>query len=262
MEAKETDMTTYTYRENDDKIKAFASKFVSRIGDNSGPADQDYFDMIRLLFSMKRDGSLLDIGAGLGRVTQIAKEIMAETVALEPDLERWQQCHDGNHEPPRCQVLRQFSSDYINDNPEKKFDIVVVSMVIQHVSTHVCQDILKDAASLLKPDGVGIVFTTHIVEEARGFSFSQTTPDEAYVSEQQFNEYAEDYENQNKGIPVRRFTKAEFLECLAPYFETLYWRQVSYYREDCARWFEKRFGLEAGALLDSGISQFAVVRKS
>ena len=92
-------MATYTYQENDEKIKAFASKFVSRLGDNSGPADQDYFDMIRLLFSMKRDGSLLDIGAGLGRVTQIAKEIMAETVALEPDQERWQQCHEATISP-------------------------------------------------------------------------------------------------------------------------------------------------------------------
>jgi 2-polyprenyl-3-methyl-5-hydroxy-6-metoxy-1,4-benzoquinol methylase len=255
-------MATYTYQENDEKIKEFASKFVSRIGDNSGPADQDYFDMVRLLFSMKQDGSLLDIGAGLGRVTQIAKEIMAETVALEPDKERWQQCHAGSHQPPKCQVFRQFSSEYIKNNPEKTFDIVVVSMVIQHVSTTVCQGILKDAASLLKPDGVGIIFTTHIVEEAKGFSFSQTTPDEAYVSEQQFNEYADDYEHQTKGIPVRRFTKAELLECLKPYFEALYWRQGAYYREDCATFFEKRFRLEAGALKDSGINQFVVVRKS
>lgn len=255
-------MATYTYQENDEKIEAFASKFVNRLGDNSGPADQDYFDMIRLLFSMKQGGSLLDIGAGLGRVTQIANEYMAETVALEPDLDRWRQCHEGNHQPPKCQVIRQFSSDYLTDNPGKTFDVVVISMVIQHVSTTVCDNILKDAAALLKPDGVGIIFTTNIVEEAKGFSFSQTTPDEAYVSEQQFNDYAENFEHQTKGIPVRRFTKAELLECLEPHFETLYWRQGSYYRKDCARYFEKRFGLEAGALMDSGINQYAVVRKS
>ena len=95
---------------------------------------------------------------------------------------------------------------------------------------------------MLKPDGVGIIFTTHIVEDAKGFSFSQTTPDEAYVSEQQFNDYAEDYENQDKGIPVRRFTKAELLECLEPYLETLYWRQGSYYREDCAKYLKNGLG--------------------
>jgi len=255
-------MADYVYKASDGELKGFADNFASRVGDNSGPHDQDYFDMVKLLLSIKREGSLLDIGAGLGRVTKIAKDIIAETIALEPDQQRWQECHAACHQPPQCRVLRQLTSEYIADNPGKTFDVIVIGMVIQHISTTACQALFEEAASLLKPDGVGIIFTSHTVEQARGFSYSGAAPDEVYLSQRQFNDYAENCQDQTKGIPVRRFSKAELLDCLKPYFETLYWRQVSYYREDRAAHFENRLRLEPGTLKDTGISQFVVVQKA
>jgi len=124
-------MADYTYNAKDGDLKRFAENFASRVGDNSGPHEQDYLDMVKLLLSVKREGSLLDIGAGLGRVTTIAKDIIAETIALEPDRQRWQECHKTCHQPPRCRVLCQLTSEYIAENPGKTFDVIVIGMVIQ-----------------------------------------------------------------------------------------------------------------------------------
>lgn len=254
-------MDKYSYNAKDKDLGRFAENFVSRLGDSSGHHEQDYFDMVRLLLSVKRHGSFLDIGAGIGRITSIAKDIVVETVALEPDEERWLQCYKACHEEPRCQVLRQLSSGYLKDNPGKKFDVIVIGMVIQHISTKDCQALLEDAASLLKPDGVAIIYTTHTADEASGFSYSAATLDEVYISEQEFNRYAEDSANQTKGIPVRRFSKAELLTCLDPYFDVINWRQTSYYREDRLGFFTHRLQVSPEILKDVGNSQFVVVQK-
>jgi SAM-dependent methyltransferase len=253
-------MTGYEYKAKDSDLRGFADNFENRIGDGSGPHDREYFDMIKMLLAMKHEGSLLDIGAGLGRVTDFSRNLIAETIALEPDEERWQACHKSYHQPPTCQVIHQITSAYIADNPNKSFDVVVLGMVIQHLSTTSARALLAEVASLLKPDGVAIIFTTHTVDEARGFTYSLPGAGEIYVNEEDFNRYADDHSDGSKGLPVHRFSKAELQDYLAPLFKTLYWRQISYYREDRAAQFEHRLQLEPGSLKNVGNSQFAVVK--
>ncbi len=253
-------MTGYKYKAIDSELRGFADNFENRIADGSGPHDRDYFDTIKMLLAMKHEGSLLDIGAGVGRVTYFSRHIIAETIALEPDEERWKACHKAYHQPPTCQVIHQMTTAYIADNPDKSFDIVILGMVIQHMSTTSARALLAEVASLLKPDGIAIIFTTHTVDEARGFTYSNAAPDEIYVNEEDYNRYADESSDGSKGLPVHRFSKAELLDFLAPFFDTLYWRQVSYYREDRAAHFEHRLQLEPGSLKNVGISQFAVVK--
>ncbi len=255
-------MAEYKYNSKDRDLRGFADNFVNRVGDGSGLHDRDYFDMIKMLLAMKREGSLLDIGAGVGRVTEFSRGIIAETIALEPDEIRWQACHKAYHQEPGCKVICQLTSEYMAENPGKTFDVVILGMVIQHMSTSSVRNLLAEVASLLKPDGVAIIFTTHSVDAGRGSTYSHPRPDQIYISEEEFNRYADDHTDGSKGLPVHRFSKAEFLDFLAPHFDTIYWRQTSYYHEDRVVNFENRLQLEPGTLKDVGNSQFAVVRKS
>jgi len=134
-----------------------------------------------------------------------------------------------------------------------------LSMVIQHVSTHVCQSLIREVAALTKPDGVAVISTTLVPECAQGFSYSND-PGRAYVPRDEFDGYADDAQCQHKGIPVRRFTEAELREAVAPHFDVLQWTQFSYYRAEKIRWFSRILQVPEAALCDVGNSQFVVLR--
>ena len=55
-----------------------------------------------------------------------------------------------------------------------------------------------------------------------GFSYSQAEGDDVYISEEAFNSYANNPEGQDRGIPARRFSQTELLECLKPYLDVVY----------------------------------------
>lgn len=254
-------MTEYVYHSRDDELESLEECFESRIGDNSGHHEEEYFDILKLLIAMNNGGSLLDIGAGFGRVTRLAQSGIAESIALEPDVNRWRQSHAVYHNPPQTQILCQLSSQYIHDNPGKKFDIVVIGAVLQHLSTTRARDLLCDMTQLMKPEGVGLILTTHCVEPGKVFTLSKIPPNQNCISEQFFNEYAESSGDESMGLPVHRFSKKELRDYLEPHFKICLWRQVSYYKESKVRFFENRFRLPPGTLKDVGNSQFAVVMK-
>lgn len=257
---QDTEAPEYQYNADDKLMHKWALNFTNRMGDGTGDHEIAYLDMLNLLIELKRDGAMMDIGGGLGRVTEMATGKISEIVVLEPDLKRFEYCHRAFHDPPTIQVLNQLSSTYIRKNPEKKFDLVVLGMVIQHISTTACNDIIKDVARLLKADGVAIISTTLVPECAQGFSYSNT-PHDAYVPREEFDRYAECSRIQDKGIPVRRFTEAELRSAVESDFDILQWTQFSYYRREKIAWFAKIFKTRVRDLQDVGNSQFVVVRR-
>lgn len=254
-------MSDYIYNSRDKDLDIFKLCFESRVGDNSGDHEQDYFDVVKMLMQIKKHGSLLDIGSGAGRIPKISMSIMNETIALEPDINRWEFCHSEYHKPPVCQVIPQKTSEYMKDNPSRSFDLIVVGMVIQHMSTTACKSLLNEVKELLKDDGVAIIYTTHTLHKTKGFSFSAGDPNEAYVSEDEFNAYADGHLEQDKGIPVRRFSKDDLLDSISLHFIPLMWRQTSYYKEDKLPFFSNSVNVIAEELKDTGHSQFVVVSK-
>ena len=180
-------------------------------------------------------------------------------VALEPDESRWIVCHREHHLPPQYEVLCQTTTEY-STNPEKEFDLIVIAMVLQHLATTDCEKLLEEMATLLKPDGIVLIFTTHTLEETKGFSFSGH-PDK-YVSEQTFNDYANSpSSDKTKGIPVRRFSRNELQDRVSRYLDPIYWRQCSYYNEHGVHFFAPILKVEAQKLKNIGRSQFVVARK-
>jgi cyclopropane fatty-acyl-phospholipid synthase-like methyltransferase len=253
-------MTDYIYNADDNAMDEWAMNFNNRLGDGSGDHEEAYLDMLKLLINLNRSGAMIDIGCGLGRVTEIADGRIAEIAALEPDLVRYKDCHKRFHSPPICTVLNQMSYQYISDNPGKLFDLVVLGMVIQHISTDACTHLIEDAAKLVKPDGAVIISTTLAPEDLKGFSYSNE-PENSYLSRTEFNNYANNPQTQNKGIPVRRFSEKELKTEVNKHFEVLQWTQFSYYRSSRLEWFCQTLNTLPEILENTGNSQFVVLRK-
>lgn len=250
----------YRYNETDDGLALWGRNFTSRIGDGDGDHEQAYLDTLDLVFELKRGGSLIEIGSGFGRIVGMAVPKMSFVVGLEPDYDRYRYCHDSYHDPPRCQILRSMSGDYIRVHPDARFDVVVISMVLQHVATDVCRQLLADAHTLVKSDGVVVIATTHGPASAIRYTTSGAGPDDAPLSREAFDAYAKAIADQDRGIPVRRFTRDELIDLVSSDFEVLHWEQFSYIRPDKLGYFAARLGVSAGELTDVGDSQFLILR--
>ena len=248
----------YKYIGDDDAITVWQRNFTSRIGDGKGDPEEEFLNCVRLVSQIKSKANWLEIGCGLGRMLNVLWNEKNKVIGLEPDRERFESCQKRFIDRDNVRVLNITSSKYKQDNPGAVFDCILNSMVIQHVSTTVCDEILSDIYSLLSDDGVAIISTTQNVKDI--FTF-QDSPD--FKTQAEFNEYANNSHSQDFGIPVRKFTKKSFLESLSRNnLEVLHWGQFSYIRPEKLGWFSKMYDVPEEDIRDVGDSQYAVVRKS
>lgn len=256
-------MTDYVYNDNDSGMPTLSTKFSSRIGDGSGHHEEAFHDMIKLLAHAVSDGAMADVGCGMGRTTQTAAPIMNEVVALEPDHARWNYTRELVLDYDNVAVLKQTTQSFIAENPEKKFDLVVLGMVIQHLPTYLCTSVLDDIATLTRSGGIAIVSTTHALEKARCFTYQHVNQGRlsASISEEEFNRYAEDTAAQDKGLPVRRFSRSELESAVPKIFDIVHWGQYSYFRPEHLEHFAWLHSVEQEELADMGNSQFLVLKK-
>lgn len=250
-------MTHYRYNARDDAMTAWNSNFTSRCGDGSGDPEEDYFTTLRLMAACRPQAQLLDIGCGLGRIVGLLRHEVAGIVGLEPDPERFAASRADFHDGDRVEILNCSSDRYKLEHPSRTFDMVVVSMVIQHVSTETCDRILADVHDLLAADGVGMVATTQ--QEVERFTRQS---DQAPLDRDAFDRYAADSSTQGQGIPVRQFSRVSFLNALdRAGLAVVRWGQFSYIRPEKLCWFADWMGSSPDAIRDVGTSQYAVVRR-
>ncbi|MEM9705499.1 MAG: class I SAM-dependent methyltransferase [Pseudomonadota bacterium] len=254
-------MSDYVYNSSDASLKTFRALFTSRIGDRSGSHDQDFIEILELVLALKAGGSVIDVGAGHGRMTPLCLEHMETVVALEPDAARCAALKNAFHDPPKCTVSPEFVSAFAQDKSSASFDVALLSMVLQHVPTDAYPDIVGSISTVLKPGGVLIAATTHAVAETKGFTFEKASPEKQFVEEAEFNAYAHNPEGQTKGIPVRRFDQDAFLEVFSTHFKVALWRQYSYYKLSSLRFFCQLYNVPERVLRDVGNCQYAVLVK-
>lgn len=256
-------MNDYVYKDNEVTMPAFSEKFTSRIGDGSGYHEQFFHDTVNLLAHARSAGSMIDIGCGMGRTTLEGARIVSELVALEPDAARWNYTRELVAEFPHVAVLNQTTQQYIAANPGKQFDLSVLGMVVQHLPTHLVTRVMDDLATLTRPGGIAVVATTHAMEKARCFTYQKVEDGRlnAQISEEEFNRYAENTAEQDKGLPVHRFSRSEFEAIVPQQFDITYWQQYSYYRPEHLEYFAWRHSVTPEELADVGNSQFLVLRR-
>lgn len=252
-------MNNYVYQDNEAKMPNLAAKLTSRIGDETGDHAAVYLDTINLLASVLSYGSMIDIGCGMGRVAEAVANRISEVVALEPDPGRCKWSRELLTKHESVTVLNQMTYEYMADNPGKQFDLVVLGMVLQHLSTHNVTKILADVAALTKTGGFAIVSTTHALEKARCFTYQHVS--EARISEEEFNAYADNTQGQDKGLPVHRFSRVDLGAVIPDDFETVQWTQFSYFRPEFLDVFARVHQVQPEELASHANSQFLVLRK-
>jgi len=250
--------SVYKYNASDDGLAEYLKCFTSRNGDGSGDHEENFLSCLKLVAYCKSGCEFLDVGSGHGRIVDIIRPYAAHVVALEPDTERFRSCRNGFLGVHNVDVHNTVSSEYRVANPEKKFDVITLSMVQQHISTRQSQDILEDIRDLLAPDGLAIISTTHFFDE-RFLYQGRFVP----VSMNEFDRYAEDTSNQAWGIPVRMFSKKSFHHAiLRASLKVIMWNQFSYLRPEKVEAFANQYSVPADAIRDIGYSQFAVVKSA
>lgn len=251
-------MSKYTYNDDESLTANLADTLTSRVGDGSGDPEQVYLETVALLMSLNRNGAFLDVGAGFGRITALAAQRMAEVTAIEPDAKRCAYLRDTCQSSPAVTVLNMLSGEYRAANPQKRFNLITASMVIQHLSTTDCTRLLGDVAAMLDEDGLAVISTTHGTEKTAGFRRSRK-PDR--ITEAQFNAYFDDNAGQQHGLPVRRFSKADLEAVVTPHLDIIHWAQYSYIRPEKVDWYCHNLQAEPEDIRDVANSQFVIARK-
>jgi SAM-dependent methyltransferase len=248
----------YTYHDTDPELEVWNRNFTSRIGDGTGDPEEEFLALVKLVAACKPNSKCLDIGCGLGRIIQMIGHSVRSAVGLEPDLQRFQSCRDRIQDGDRIEIVRSNSSDYKNVHPEDRFDIIIVSMVLQHVPTWICDQILSDVSDLLTPEGVAIIATAQ--QQVERFTCQSNS---APLTPEELDRYGADTLNQRWGLPIRNFSKASFIQTVERAgLHVIHWGQFSYVRPEKLLWYAAQVNVAAEAIQDVAVSQYAVVKRA
>jgi SAM-dependent methyltransferase len=246
----------YVYHGDDAELAAAAGIFTSRFGDGRGDHEEDFLSAVRLVAAGKAGGAFLDVGSGVGRIIDLVRPHAGKVTGLEPDQDRFLACESGYARDPGVQMFRMTTAELRRRFPRRRFDLIVVSMVLQHVSTGTCAQILQDVRALMAPDALAVIVTTHFFEERFTFE-ADPSPHEAA----EFDSCADGVSRPDKGLPVRMFSKQALDRAIADAgLEAIVWRQFSYIRPDGLDEAVVRYDAPAERLHDLGLSQYVVVR--
>jgi SAM-dependent methyltransferase len=247
----------YVYASDDGGIDAWHRRLTSRIGDGTGDVEEDFLSCLKVVAACKSGGNFFDIGSGFGRIVGIIRPFARRTVGIEPDAQRCAYTHGLFAGDDGVRMHNWTTRQWRDAFAAERFDVVTFSMVLQHVSTGMAREILADMRALLKPDGIGVVATTHCREE-RFKTEKNTTPKTAA----EFDRYAEDWTGHEWGLPVRLFSRASFESVLAESgLEIVTWRQFCYARPEMSETYASATNVPVDWLRDHAVSQYAVVRR-
>jgi len=248
-------MSKYIYSSNENGLNNFENNFYNKKKINEHP-QKPYFDYLSSILTTEK--SFFEIGFGFGRIFNFVKNNVKEYVGIEPDVERFKSSQKllkyNIDKSERFQFFNYFSNDYIKHYPDKKFDIVCISHVIQHVSTQTALNIIKDAFKLLNDNGTLIISTTCAPREL--FTYEKLNISDTVNN---FNYYCLKNET-NKGLPVHMFTKESLLVYLQN-FEIKYYEQYQFIKPDKLEWFSNNFYTSKNEITNIGQSQFVVCKK-
>lgn len=257
----ETDLLSddsYTYHGDDGGLESWNQMFSSRQGDGGGDPEEDFLSAIRLMAACRGGGAFLDIGTGVGRIVDVLRPYAGRIVGLEPDRERYLGCKNGFSVDRRIEMFNLTSWEYRKRHPRRRFDFITVSMVIQHISTKACSEILDDVRAFLAPGGMALISTTHFYEER----FTYENDPWPHAAEE-FDRYTADTSRQDKGIPVRMFSRTALeLELERAGLEAVVWRQFAYPRSDRADEVATFFAGPVEQMRDRGVSQYVAARRA
>lgn len=177
---------------------------------------QAMVEVDRLIEACRKKGtevSLLDLGCGIGRLFPIFASKADRITAAEPDLERWTASKNSAAKVTDASgvPIEVYHGDAGVLPVGEKYNIIVSSHVMQHITCGMAGDLLHTMAARLKPQGLLLMTTTYTDGEEDQFFR------ESWKEGLRYNE-ATDREGFNQAfgaegiLPVRLFSAQSILQ--------------------------------------------------
>lgn len=189
----------YKYQDNNDLL---LEKLIQPV--DSWDKGED--NILELFYSMiKYNNSVLDAGCGEGRLINKYESYFSEITVVERDAKRLEEAtHLVNYLNLNSKV--NFQLGKIQDlGEDKKFDSIICSHVLQHVSTDACEHILGKFANILSPKGLLLIFIPHSLTAKDVFTKVEKWKNEVTETEIEIDEF-NDLTDKSNALPVRKFT--------------------------------------------------------
>jgi 2-polyprenyl-3-methyl-5-hydroxy-6-metoxy-1,4-benzoquinol methylase len=161
------------------------------------PTDQKNFDrMLQIVESYCKKGAILDIGASVGTFLEVAQKRGWIGIGLEPNKIAVAECRKKGLRIMEDFFDEDFIQSFQQKNPERRFDVIHMGHVIDHVSNPL--QFIQNATRLLREGGLIVVSTCSNFDSwlARRYQFK---PEEHVVY---FNKNSLKYAVEKSGFVV------------------------------------------------------------
>lgn len=206
---------SYRYPDPGDRVTAGAIRAVGVDEAELRRQESEVLDIFEKRLGIEPRRSLLDYGSGEGRLSGRFAALFANVVAYEPDEDR-RAVHAGLISPGSdIELLAAFD----RSAHAARFDAVICSHVIQHVSRDEAEVVLGDLAAALRPGGILLLLTTStglLWDDKPRFFVSRLGPaGEAVESEVSAVEFDAAFRRNTCGeLPIHFYGKSELLDSL------------------------------------------------
>jgi SAM-dependent methyltransferase len=153
--------------------------------------------------------ALLDVGAGTGRVTWSLSDLLASADLLEPDRGRAREARTLARQRTPTLKVGVFSTE--DDVPDRAYDVVLLSHVIQHVIPAEADRLLTYCAARCRSDGIIYLATALATEATSQYRVSTCRDDGSFAEEEvDVDRFIHDVRHPaDDQLPARRFTVSQ-----------------------------------------------------
>lgn len=175
----------YTYPDKDDRLtcqlieKEFDPQYWGKSEDRVlGQAVEEAGKLAEVRRSAGKKVRLLDLGCGMGRLFQVFAGTVDEITGAEPDQGRFAEAEkEGRRVTAETGVPVTVVNGDVSALPaEDKYDIILSSHVMQHITCQMAEDLMAAMAERLEPEGL-LILTTTCTEGPEDRFFSESWKD-------------------------------------------------------------------------------------
>jgi ubiquinone/menaquinone biosynthesis C-methylase UbiE len=192
----------YSYPDVNDRI---VSRLISKESCKTywKRSEENVLSIARRVFERGKYKSMLDLGAGTGRLSAKFSECFKEITVLEPDKQRLLKARKALGKKKARFIQSQFLDSRL---PKNRFDVVICSHMIQHIKTRDVTPTINKIHDILKGDGILVVMTNYSKKGTDFFtkmSMKGNDVEEVKISKTEYNKLVK---NTNTILPVHYFS--------------------------------------------------------
>ena len=196
-------MEKYSYPDEEDKL---TTTFITQ-DSNAKYWEESEKNILNAIINkiknMPKKPKLLDLGCGTGRLFSVFYSYVESITGVEPDESRASEAVK-EAEKIDDKKIKVLNGD-ISAVKDKKFDVIVVSHVFQHIALESVVDIVSSLRNIIEDEGLLCITTTYSGsrKDILSLEYSKKGKREfKRISKKRFNKIV----NTNTALPVRKFS--------------------------------------------------------